>query len=292
MTAPVVVGVDDLRHSGQALDLAAHEAELRGAPLWVGHAYSWVPPVAAGLVPGGDTPEGAVRDLATGPQAEALMHAHAAHPDLEVHSYAMSGRVAPELAALAKDAGVLVIGERGRGGFAGMLLGTTAARIIAHARCPVIVARGASGRENKRVLAGLDVADSAGSAAVLGFAFGEAALRGAGLVAVHTWSDEGAFHPDPIGDYTRDTLAALDADRRRLLDAALAPWRGEYPGVPVEIEVGGGSAARTLVDASAFADLLVIGGRPHRDEEGMRLGALAYSLLHHAQCPVAIVPDR
>lgn len=292
MTAPVVVGVDDLHHSAHALNLAAYEAELRGAPLWIGHAYQWLPPVAAGLLPGGDTPEGAVRDLATGPQAEALQHVHAGHPDLEVHSYAMSGRTASELAALAKGASVLVLGERGRGGFAGMLLGTTAARAAAHAHCPVIVARGSAGHRNRRVLVGLDVTDSMSLPTVLAFAFEEAAPRGAGLLVLHTWTDEAAFHPDPVGEHTRDMLTSFEEDRQHRLDMALAPWREKYPDVSIEAEVRDGSPARRLVEASAFADLLVIGGRRHHDGEGMRLGALAYALLHHARCPVAVVPDR
>lgn len=76
------------------------------------------------------------------------------------------------------------------------------------------------------------------------------------------------------------------------MDTVLEPRRDAHPDVAVEILVEGGSAARHLVDASAHADLLVIGGRPHRDGQGMRLGGLAYSLPHHARCPVVVVPER
>jgi nucleotide-binding universal stress UspA family protein len=71
----------------------------------------------------------------------------------------------------------------------------------------------------------------------------------------------------------------------------LDPWRRAHPDVAVDVVVESGSASRHLVEASARADLLVAGSRPRRDGDGMRLGGLAYSLLHHARCPVVIVPQ-
>jgi len=54
MTASaVVVGIDDFEHSARAVAAAAHEAEARRVPLWLAHAYQWLPPVAAGIMPGG-----------------------------------------------------------------------------------------------------------------------------------------------------------------------------------------------------------------------------------------------
>lgn len=290
MTPPVVVGVDDMDQSLHALELAGREAELRGAPMRIAHAFHRVPPVALAAA-GGAVADAAVPESAAEPLAGALKQVRADHPDLEVRGYAMSGSAAFGLATLAQGASLLVIGHRGRGGFVGMLLGSVALRTVAHARCPVVVARGAR-RAMNRVLVGVDVNDAAGSRAQLGFAYEEAVMRDGELIVMHTWEDPGYFYPDPTGDYTRDTLAALDKDHRERVDAVLEPCRAEHPDVVVDVRVEGGSAARHLVDASAHADLLVIGGRPHRDGEGMRLGGLAYALLHHAQCPVVIVPER
>lgn len=289
MTAPVVVGIDALDQSPHALELAAHEAGLRGTPLWVAHAYNRVPPYAAGTEATGAAPT--TPAPAGEPLAGALKQVRAEHPDLRVRGHALDGPPAAALTALAEGASLLVLGHRGRGGFAGMLLGSVALRAVARARCPVAVARG-SRRAMRRVLVGIDVAEATGGRAQLDFAFGEAVLRDAGLVVLHTWEDQGAFYPDPIGDYTRDHLTALVGDHRRRLDAMVEPWRHAHPDVAVEVLVESGSAARHLVDASAYADLLVIGGCPHRDGKGMRLGGLAYSLLHHAHCPVVIVPER
>lgn len=146
MTRPVVVGIDDIEHSTHAVAAAAREAELRRAPLWLGHAYRWLPPVASGIMPGGDTPEGAVRDAATALLAQAVTRVHAEHPDLDVHSYAMSGPPGPCLADLSKEAALLVVG--GRGGLAGMLLGSVALSAIAHAHCPVLVVPSAASPES------------------------------------------------------------------------------------------------------------------------------------------------
>lgn len=291
MIAPVVVGIDDMDQSPHALELAGIEAELRDAPLWVAHAYHRVPPVVTAAADGSAPTEHAPLESTAEPLATALKQLHADHPRLQVGSYAMSGPAAVGLAALAEEAELLVLGHRGRGGFAGMLLGSVALRTVAHARCPVVVARGAR-RAMKRVVVGIDIDDATAGRAPLAFAFEEAVLRGAELVVLHTWEDPGAFYPDPTGDYTRDHLATLDDDHRQRLHAALKPWREANPDVAIDVRVEGGSAARHLVEASSHADLLIVGGRLRRDGDGMRLGAPAYSLLHHARSPVVIVPER
>jgi nucleotide-binding universal stress UspA family protein len=292
MTAPVVVGVDDVDQSSHALDLAGREAELRGAPLWIAHSYHRIPPgLAAVAEAGGAVPAGAVLEAGVEPLAGALELVHADHPEVEARTHVLSGSPGSALPALARDASLLVLGHRGRGGFAGMLLGSVALRILARTRCPVAVARGAR-RGMNRVLVGIDVDDVAKSQAQLDFAFTEAVMRGAELVVLHVWEDRGYFYPDPMGDYTRDHLTSLDSDHHGRLEAMLEPWRRERPDVRVDVAVEGGSASRGLVDASGYADLLVVGGRPHSDGEGMRVGGLAYALLHHAQCPVVIVPEK
>lgn len=291
MVAPVVVGVDDVDQSSHALDLAGREAELRGAPLLIAHAYHRIPPgLAAVADAAGAVPAGTVLEADAEPLAGALELVDADHPEVEARAHVLSGSPGSALAALAGDASLLVLGHRGRGGFAGMLLGSVALRTLARARCPVAVARGKR-RAMNRVLVGLDVEDAAKGRAPLGFAFAEAVARGAELAVLHVWEDRGYFYPDPMGDYTRDHLTTLDSEHHGRLEEMLEPWRREHPDVVVDVVIEGGSASRGLVDASGYADLLVVGGRPHGDGEGMRVGGLAYALLHHARCPVVIVPE-
>jgi nucleotide-binding universal stress UspA family protein len=290
MIAPVVVGVDDIEHSAQAVDLAAREAELRGAPLWIGHAYQWVPPVAAGLTPGGDTPEGFVRDAADELLARAVAAVHIGHPELEVHSYAMSGRAAPCLAALAKDASLLVVGGRGGGGFTGLLLGSVALGAASHARCPVLVTRGTPAVPNRRIVVGVDIDEPETVGEPLGFALQEAGLRDADVTVLHGWEDPAWSYPILVGVYSPDQVEQLNGRRQRRLDARLAPWRDKHPEAGIDSRVLVGPPAGLLVGASRQADLIVLGGR-RRDGTGMRLGALAHIVLHHAHCPVVIVPE-
>lgn len=291
MTAPVVVGLDDLDHSARAVAVAVHEAELRGAPLWLGHAYQWVPPVASGLMPGGDTPEGAVRDAADDLLVAAVKQVHQDHPDLDVHSYAMSGPAATCLADLAKEAALLVVGGRGRGGFAGLALGSVALRVLAHARCPVLVVRGDEQPPADRVLVAVDVAEPDDVSRLLEFAFEEAERRDAALVAVHALEDPTALYPATVGPYSREYVETTSGERQHRLDAVLAPWRERYAGVVATSRVVIGAPARCLVEVSSKGDLLVIGARRHRDGEGVRLGGVAHAVLRHAHQPVAVVPQ-
>lgn len=92
------------------------------------------------------------------PLAGALELVHADHPEVEARTHVLRGSPGSALPALAGNASLLVLGHRGRGGFAGMLLGSVALRILARARCPVAVARGAR-REMNRALVGIDVDD-------------------------------------------------------------------------------------------------------------------------------------
>jgi nucleotide-binding universal stress UspA family protein len=292
MTRPVVVGIDDIEHSAHAVALAAREAELRQAPLWLAHAYHWVPAVAVGMTPGADTPEGAVRDAATELLARAVTAVHDSHPDLDVHSYAMSGSPGPCLADLAKDAALLVVGGRGRGGFAGMLLGSVALSAVAHARCPVLVVR--DGAEppalTGRVLVGVGLLAPTATDA-LAFAFEEAGLHGWDVRALHAWEDPGYLYPVALGGTPRSELNEMNAARRRHLDSLVDLWRQKHPDLFVEIQVLVGTPSRLLVDSSRMADLVVLGARRHSDGDGVRLGGLAHAVLHHAHCSVVIVPE-
>jgi nucleotide-binding universal stress UspA family protein len=296
MNRPVVVGIDDLEHSSRAVAAGAREARLRAAPLWLAHAYHWLPPVAVGMMPGTDTPEGAVRDAATALLAQAVARTHAEYPDLEIHDYAMSGQPGPALAELAEDAALLVVGGRGRGGFTGMLLGSVALGAVSHAGCPVLVVRGEPDAEPARaagrVLVGVDVLPPTTGPDVLGFAFEEAALHGYDLYAVHVWDDPGYFYPAALGQYPRETLNGMNAERRRRLDVLLAPWRDKHPDTFVESQVVTGPPSKRLVDSSRMADLIVIGGRRYISSPGMRLGGLAHAVLNHAHCPVVVVPEE
>lgn len=135
---PIVVGVDGSDSSLSALDWAARQAELTGDALEVittwewPRSYGWAMPLPESWDPHME----ATRVLAT-----AVDRVRQGHPGITVRARAVEGHPAPVLIAASKDAVLLVVGGRGHGEFAGMLLGSVSEHCVARAHCPVVVAR-------------------------------------------------------------------------------------------------------------------------------------------------------
>ncbi len=141
---PVVVGVDDSDPASRGVAAAAEVAAISGAPLriaYVAHAPSMESWAYVETSKAGSDATHRVRQHADTTLSAAADQAKAAHPDLEVSSEVLYGEPGPVLAELASTAGLVVVGSRGRGGFAGMLLGSTSHRLIHDATCPVMVVR-------------------------------------------------------------------------------------------------------------------------------------------------------
>jgi nucleotide-binding universal stress UspA family protein len=142
--------------------------------------------------------------------------------------------------------------------------------------------------EHKPVAVGVD--DSPAAQLALGFAFEEAALRGAGLVAIRAWSGPPPMWPgqQPLRpEYT----AELQTAEQHLLDAALEGWRHKYPAVPVTTMIVVRDARHALREAAHDAQLMVVGARGTGGFPSLLLGSVSQYLLHHAACPVAVVRD-
>lgn len=289
MTGPVVVGVDDFEHSDRLIATAAREARLRQGALWLAHAYHGYTPAAQG-VPPGYAPEEIVRDAAEEQLAAVAERLKSAHPDLRVETAVLAGPTASALSELSDKASLLVVGGRGRGGLAGQLLGSVALGVLAHAHCPVLVVRGDREQDTERVMVGVDVADPATGPEVMEFAFKEAAARKANLYAFYAWEDPALF---TYGSKLPQAhhAAALKWGREGLA-RVVEPWQLMFPEVRVSSEVLAGLPAKLLVESTDLADLVVIGGKARDRKDGMRVGGIAHTVLHHAHCPVAIVPEH
>lgn len=138
----VLVGVDGSEGSRRALRFAADEARAHDARLTVLTAYT-VPttPVDAGLVqPRWREPE-AWRDDAENLVASTISSTLGDDTDLEVTAEVVEGTAAHALIDASSSSDVLVVGTRGHGGFAGMLLGSVSQHVAAHAGCPVVIVR-------------------------------------------------------------------------------------------------------------------------------------------------------
>lgn len=288
MSPPVVVGVDGSPSSLEAVAVAAREARLRGCGLKVVHAFFW-PAVHAPLGPwSAASAEEALREVAGRVVTEAVEHARSVAPDVEVGDSVVAGGPLTVLEAQSRTAALVVVGSRGLGGFAGVMLGSTAVHLAAHGRCPVLVVRDRADVTGP-VLLGVD--GSPAAEAAVEFAFAEAALRGTGVEALHAWTPWNVPvppSPDPSEPYARAPGALADGERR-LLAEAVAGRRERYPDVPVVETVVRGGAREALIGASAKAGLLVVGARGRGGFTGLLLGSVSQAVLHHAHCPVTVV---
>ncbi|WP_043495474.1 universal stress protein [Streptomyces viridosporus] len=288
MSGLVVVGVDGSASSLAAVEVAAEEARRRSADLRVVHAFLWpamhVPLGASPLGP----PDGGLRAMTERLVTEAAARARSVAPDVEVSQAVVTGEPLTVLEAQSRSAELVVVGSRGMGGFVGLLVGSTAVHLAAHGRCPVLVVREQAVPEGPVVL-GVD--GSAASAKAIGFAFAEAELHGADLVALHAWTGWNAPMPAPQDERTpyANEPGALAAGEERLLSEALTGYRERYPDVKVRHETVHGGAREALIEASRTARLLVVGARGRGGFSGLVLGSVSQAMLHHAHCPVAVV---
>ncbi len=283
MERPVVVGVDGSDSSMHALDRAAEEARLRGLPLRIVYASLWE-----------RYGEGAAEEKEAEERvlADAVERAARWVPGAEVTAHPAPEDPAAALTAESHTAALLVVGHRGRGELASLLLGSVSLTVAGRAHCPVIVVRG-KGRPGPppgrggRIVVG--VGEDSGSAATVAFAYEEAVLRRAEVEAVHAWRCASSGLPEESGPYSRrrEEHVRRAADT---LEAALAPAACEYPGVPVTPRPAEGNPRDVLLAASAAADLLVIGAERRQHTLGLQLGPVNHAVLHHARCPVAVVP--
>jgi nucleotide-binding universal stress UspA family protein len=281
----VVVGYDKSPNSERALREAARAAEAGGRTLTIVHAFRWLPPITPIAVPTDDA-EKACRKAAQQVVEDAAAIVRSRHPGLKVEARAVDGSAASVLTDVSHDAGLLVVGNRGHGGFTGLLLGSVSIRVLTAAACPVIVVRGESRPTLDRILAGVDIDGPCDEQ--LAFAFSAAAQRGASLAVLHLW-DEPWFLAYNRPGAAEDT-AAIEADRTARLAAVVACWQAKFPDVPVTQKVLIASAAARLVEESASSDLLVVGGRRNAGRAGVIVGPVSNTVLHHSACPVAVVP--
>ncbi|HEY8480688.1 MAG TPA: universal stress protein [Spirillospora sp.] len=281
----VVAGYDGSPEGIRVLDWAAAEAEVRGIPLAVVHV--WQPyigsPVAMPML---DLGAVAQQTLDGG-----VAHVRKKHPDVRVRGVLECGQAAARLVEAGGSAGLVVLGPRGAGGFAGLVLGSVSTQVVTHAPCPVVIARSAPdraaeappGTEPGRVVAGVD--GSPASLAALDMAFTEAALHGLSVHVVIAWEPAPPRDLPPLAD--EDVMR--DAAEMQL-DRMMGPLRDRHPGVAARVDVRSGPPRRVLLDASDDARLLVVGSRGLGGFRGLLLGSVSHAVVQHAPCPVAVVP--
>jgi nucleotide-binding universal stress UspA family protein len=283
---PIVAATDGSEESLRAVDWAAREAVLRGAALRIVSAPGLLPRMADVHDDSEyETVSDVIRDGSDYALTAATARAAQAAPDLLIDADHLEGGPAEAVTAAGSGALMLVVGSRGVGAFAAMILGSVSRYAATHASSPVVVVRDEIGAARRQV--GIGIGGLEGNTAALTFAFEEAALRKASLVAVHAWHA-------PQGDISRAGIAmaepargAMEAAATRQLAALLEEWREKYPDVPVSHDVVHGHPGRILSGLSARADLVVLGR--HATHHGP--GAVTHAVLNHAHGPIVTVPS-
>ncbi len=284
---PVVAGIDGSEHSRRAAHLAAEEARRRVAPL---RLVTALPSHVHDVVTVGGEPDlpavllGDAREVLRSLAADVSDAAGAGPVTWEV----VEGRPVEVLRRESAEAQLVVLGSRGVGGVAGLLVGSTAGGVVAASACPVVVLPDETTvtvSRRRSVVVGVE--GRPGDDAVIRFALDEAAALDTDLIAVHTWQDvalETAYQSvSPLVDW-----AGVRADEERALAEALAGWREKQPDVEIRAVVLRDHTARGLVAAGLTAQLLVVGHR--RRNRVATLTSTTHGVLHRAPCPVAVVP--
>ncbi|MFF9809841.1 universal stress protein [Streptomyces coeruleorubidus] len=287
MELPLVVGVDGSDGSILAVDWAVDEAARHGLPLRLVHGSLWER--YEGALPSLSLQRPSERAMAQHIVASAEERVRRLNPDVKVSVEAVAADAESALLNEGDNASALVVGSRGRGELKGALLGSVGLAVAARAYCPVIVVRGdraGLAGTHRRILLGAGDPDTSHEA--VRFSFREAEARGCLLDVVRAWripAYENADQPDPVE-------GPVQAQASDLVDTLVAEAMADHPVVRVNRVTVEGPARKVLVNRSAAADLVVVGARRRSGHFGLQLGPVSHTLLHHAACPVAVVPQR
>jgi nucleotide-binding universal stress UspA family protein len=282
MTLPLIVGVDGSDASLGAAGWAGREAAATGRHvrlLCVRPVDFWTRPEDGR---GADAEEQVLQAM-----TRLVAALRREHPGLRVDAETVVGPVDLTLLRSTDEAGTLVLGTRGSGGFAALMLGSDAQSVAARAERPMIlVPPGAAPAEpGYRVVVGVDPAGDCRP--VLEYALRAAQEHGVVLRAVHVWQPPAPWGAGPVqpGEVER---RAIQHQHAVALREAVAFAHTRFPAVEVTSAEMSGPPAKVLVEETEKASLLVVGRRRHRPVSA--LGPVVHAVLHHACCPVAVVP--
>ena len=274
----VIVAVDGSPSSKVATDWAARDAALRRVRLTLVHV---LPELATDpLMPNGLRDVRAKHGHRVLEEARYVVRRAVADDEpIVVEQELCTGDPVSTLVMLSKQAGMLVVGRRGGGGWDRRLMGSTSSSLVHHAHCPVAVIHDEdplmAQPAQAPILVGID--GSPASELATAIAFDEASRRGVGLVAMHSWA-----HDDRHGRAAADVGPQLEVGKEALAER-LAGWSQRYPDVPVKRRLVYGNPAEQLVAASESAQLTVVGSHGRGGFAGMLLGSVSSAVVQAAR---------
>jgi len=278
-----VVGIDGSDHSRMALQWAAAASDAAGVPIRAVQSWTLSMHPSSALMPVSpvlpSTEDAKAMDELTRQSITALATDMLGSSDA-VTTDVLRGPPAGALLQTVASDSVLVLGSRGRGGFAGLLLGSVSQECVEYASCPVVVVR------TERIVGDGDVIlvgkdGSEGAQHALAWAHALAGATGAVVRTVYAWRATESERPPQKGDRLRSRAAD-----------AVGAWT-EQVGDDIESDQIEGDPRDVLVTAAErFAPALtVVGRRGAGGLRSMRLGSTANHLVRHSGTNVAVVPS-
>jgi nucleotide-binding universal stress UspA family protein len=286
----LVVGVDGSAGSRAALAWALNEAGRRDAE--VEAVFAWAVPSFAYAAPGAVLPDPETMAAEGTELLEQALALVSAATQAKVHTRVREGRPSDVLQEVADepDVRLLVVGSRGHGGLAELVLGSVSHAVSHHVRKPLViipkrVAENPPPPPKSRIVVGVD--GSPAAEAALQWAVREARLRGATLEVAVAWSASRAVFPTRF-PVSGSVEVGLRQAAQEIADRAVA--RVAVPGVCIEPRVLRGDASAVLIQQAGDSDLLVVGRRGLNRAQETVLGSVSHASAHHSPVPVAIIP--
>ena len=296
MVDRILVGIDGSQGSRLALEWAAEHATARGAVIDAvtvcrgageDSAERYFPYMTSHQM---DLPGHVQADEARRRLLGLVSEVAARYPEAVIEPHVFQGDPAQTLCRRAQDAGALVVGARGHGTFAALLLGSVAAKCASHSPGPVVIVPTRAGREPGhdrapagRIVVGVDTSE--GSRHALRWAIEEARARNWAVQAVNVWGTSYGFD----ADFSWPANEKLEARAKSRLSQVIDEVAGAHPAVRIDPLVLEGDPAQKLFELAGDAELLVVGCRGHSTVATLLLGSVATKCAYHSPRPVAIV---
>ena len=285
----VVVGYDGSPCADAALTWAVEQAALEQRPLVLVHAIQPIGAQSMGAYgAGGLDYAGLLDDFRS--DARSMLESGVAvareqGPDLDVHHVLSVCDPRSALLDLSEKAAVVVLGSRGRGPIASLLLGSVSVSVSRHASCPVVIRHDNAATEPfHRILVGVE--GTPYSLPSIEFAFRMASFRSSALTVVH-----GHWIAQPVAFSTVPAPLPDLGEERALVSESLAGMAEKFPEVEVEVLMVFGHIDHHLVTLSATHDLVAIGHHRVGPWSELLHDSVAASVLEHASGTVAVVPS-
>lgn len=282
---PIVVGVDGSAHNQSAVAWAVAEAERsRRSLIVVSASTEYIRPIPA-FSAGFDA--GSYEGFARTTVRKLTDRLHAEHPDMAVTSVVKPEDPSGLILDAADGAWLVVVGKRGLGAFARIIVGSTSIAVAGRANCPIVIVPDSwdqASSATKPVLVGIDIDEH--DDATVAFAFKRAHELQVPVLALYVWQ-------------THPAVVVTDEDRRVWGGAAetklreiLSPWMAEFPDVSVRFEQRQDQPAFGILERGDDAQLVVLGRHTaSRRVAGFAFGSVTRAVLHYSKAPVAVVPE-